>query len=226
MPTGNFGMLNGIEVVSANNVWAMGRVDDNAAALHWDGGVWSIAYTYPTPANDLSEFYGIRALAANDIWAVGYTYHDGFTSTLTMHWDGTQWNVVPSPSFGPSGSKLYAAAPVSANDVWAVGTNVFDNISGTILVERYESPCSMPTQTTTPAPTITIDPSFGDGGKVVTDFDSGSDIGYDTVVQPDGKIIVVGAATQSFDGRMGWLATTRTAVWICRSAATARWRMM
>ena len=39
-----------------------------------------------------------------------------------------------------------------------------------------------------------LDPTFGTGGKVVTDFNSSVDILIDLVLQPDGKIIAVGSS--------------------------------
>lgn len=38
-----------------------------------------------------------------------------------------------------------------------------------------------------------LDPSFGSGGRVATDFFGGTDIGRAVVLQPDGKIIVAGS---------------------------------
>ena len=37
-----------------------------------------------------------------------------------------------------------------------------------------------------------LDPSFGSGGKVVTDFSAGNDQGRQVVVAQDGKILVIG----------------------------------
>jgi uncharacterized delta-60 repeat protein len=37
-----------------------------------------------------------------------------------------------------------------------------------------------------------LDPSFGEGGKVITDFFGGFEDGHGVAIQPDGKIIVVG----------------------------------
>ena len=37
-----------------------------------------------------------------------------------------------------------------------------------------------------------LDPSFGDGGKVITDFSGNSDFGNAMDIQPDGKIVVAG----------------------------------
>src|SRR5205814_1467768 len=61
---------------------------------------------------------GVTAVSAHDIWAVGYTTS---FSTLILHWDGTRWGFVPSPTVVGASNLLYSVAAVSANDVWAVG---------------------------------------------------------------------------------------------------------
>ncbi|KZM68192.1 delta-60 repeat domain-containing protein [Nocardia terpenica] len=45
-----------------------------------------------------------------------------------------------------------------------------------------------------------LDPSFGDGGKVSTDFGSESDIANAVVIQPDGKIVAVGTSHGTASG--------------------------
>ena len=53
---------------------------------------------------------GIVAVAANDIWAVGRYDDRGGTfyyQTLVQHWDGTAWNIVPSPNPQFGGDLLY-----------------------------------------------------------------------------------------------------------------------
>ena len=49
--------------------------------------------------------------------------------------------------------------------------------------------------------TGTLDPSFGDGGLVTTDFGGGFDEAYGLSLLPDGRILVVGASedNQSFN---------------------------
>jgi len=70
----------------------------------------------------------VSADSATDAWAVGWardldkfqTYH-----SVTLHWDGTSWSLVPNPDpFGGDGglSQLFAASAVSPTDAWAVGT--------------------------------------------------------------------------------------------------------
>ena len=49
-----------------------------------------------------STLTGVSARAANDIWAVGsFSAAKGTNSnsfTLTMHWNGSAWTIVPSPN--------------------------------------------------------------------------------------------------------------------------------
>src|SRR5262249_55607092 len=62
------------------------------------------------------------AVSASDVWAVGLTQASQFgpTQTLTLHWDGTSWSVVPSQDASIN-DQLSAVAAVSSTDVWAVG---------------------------------------------------------------------------------------------------------
>lgn len=47
------------------------------------------------------------------------------------------------------------------------------------------------------SPDENLDPGFGNGGKVVTDFTGSSDVGFALVIQPDGKIVVGGSAANT-----------------------------
>jgi len=64
----------------------------------------------------------VTAVATDDVWAAGSTTIHGKAGTLTEHWDGTSWRVVPSPNRGSYFSYLSAISAASAADVWAVGT--------------------------------------------------------------------------------------------------------
>jgi uncharacterized delta-60 repeat protein len=46
-------------------------------------------------------------------------------------------------------------------------------------------------------PTVSLDPSFGVGGKVVTSIGTGIDKAYGVAIQSDGKIVVAGYSTNS-----------------------------
>ena len=63
----------------------------------------------------------VAAVSASDVWAVGHADSNSGSASLTLHWDGSVWRHVPSPSPGSAGNNLSGVAAVSANDIWAVG---------------------------------------------------------------------------------------------------------
>ena len=69
------------------------------------------------------QLNGMAATSASNAWAVGY-YWTGTTSTqpttLTLHWNGTNWSRVASPS-PVTGDELSGVAATSATSAWAVG---------------------------------------------------------------------------------------------------------
>jgi hypothetical protein len=68
----------------------------------------------------------VEAVSSTDVWAAGYYYNeDGVAETLTLHFDGTAWSVIPSPNTADDEYNfLYDLAVVSSTDVWAVGSYV------------------------------------------------------------------------------------------------------
>ncbi|HET9496209.1 MAG TPA: hypothetical protein VFR15_18430, partial [Chloroflexia bacterium] len=74
----------------------------------------------PTRDNYLNS---LSASGPNDVWAVGHYATDGRTDqrTLTMHWDGSSWSIVPSPNVGSNRNYLNGAASSGPNSAWAVG---------------------------------------------------------------------------------------------------------
>lgn len=79
------------------------------------GLIWSqVPVPAPGPLTD------VAVISRSDVWAVGST--EGTASnTLTTHWDGFTWRLVPSPNVGTGSNRLYSVAALSSNDVWAVG---------------------------------------------------------------------------------------------------------
>ena len=117
--------LYGITALSPSDIWAVGAEDSGGElqtlTLHWNGTTWSVvASPNVGPSNNILQ--AVAALAANDIWAIGTsTLANQTTQTLTMHWDGTTWNVVASPNFGAADNRLNGLVALAPNDVWAVG---------------------------------------------------------------------------------------------------------
>ena len=121
-------LMSGIAAISDDDVWGVGffqdvRATDHTLAEHWDGAAWSVV---PSPdAGQASQLIAAAAVATNDVWAVGVeeTRNDAQQRTLTEHWDGTSWIVVPSPNPPTAGSftELTAVTAIASDDVWAAG---------------------------------------------------------------------------------------------------------
>jgi uncharacterized membrane protein len=129
-----------VKAISPSDAWAVGSADSGVAdqttlTLHWDGRRWTIVPS-PRPGTlGLNVLYGVAANSGNDVWAVGsYTNTGEFAQTLTVHWDGVSWSVVPSPS--GSNDIVYGVSSASANDIWAVGRsqNTFTFQTSTLVV--------------------------------------------------------------------------------------------
>jgi len=121
---GSDDVLNGVAVVSATDIWAVGYANNESQTLieHWNGTSWSVVSS-PNVGTFKNQLNSVAVVSATDIWAVGYadSSSSGVLQTLTLHWNGSSWSVVSSPSPGTSTNQLTAVAVVSASDIWAVG---------------------------------------------------------------------------------------------------------
>jgi hypothetical protein len=125
-----FNELTGVRAISANDAWAVGTVTDGTSfktlTLHWDGTSWTHVAS-PSPGGQFNTFLtGVTATSGHDVWAVGdyISSQDPSVTTLSLilHWDGTSWKQVDSPSPGPVGlTQLTGVAATSPTDAWAVG---------------------------------------------------------------------------------------------------------
>lgn len=134
--TGLPGSLHGVSADSTTDAWAVGWFAaasgaQETLALHWNGMTWATVRT-PNPggtaASAVSGLQAVTALSAHNAWSVGsFTNRTtGATETLTIHWNGTRWRRVSSPTPGGTGARrdfstLASVSAVSAHDVWAVG---------------------------------------------------------------------------------------------------------
>ncbi len=145
--TDDYGLAS-VAAVSVFDVWAVGGTlgegeGDPTQPLieHWDGGAWSIVPS-PNLTTVNNGFSSVTAVAADDVWAVGSDAQapegdEAFPSEpLIEHWDGSAWNVVPSPTFTDGGG-LGGVAAVAADDVWAVGSASNGDSSQT-LIEQWD----------------------------------------------------------------------------------------
>ncbi len=136
--------LQGVSVVSANNIWAVGshgaQSTKQTLVEHWNGSQWSVvSSTNDGPSSN--QLTAITAISAKNIWAVGY-YTDGSNPThppyytLIEHWDGIQWSVISSPNPGTFRNILFGVTHVpGTSNVWSVGE--FDGPGVQTLTEYY-----------------------------------------------------------------------------------------
>jgi hypothetical protein len=122
---GDWSSLSAVWSLSADDVWAVGeyttpRSGFDTLAEHWDGEAWRLIpiATYHGANNWLED---LAFSGPDDGWAVGSVdYTDDFIATMTIHWDGATWDIVPSPTARFINS-FKAVDVLSPSDVWAVG---------------------------------------------------------------------------------------------------------
>src|SRR6266540_3053990 len=129
---------------SGSNAWAVGDTSTGAAletlVLHWDGGSWKRVPS-PNPGGHAENdvLFGIAAISSSNAWAVGYTADGTLHQTLVLHWDGSAWKRVPSPSPGGPHHHDYleGVSATSASNAWAVGDFSGAETPNQTLVERW-----------------------------------------------------------------------------------------
>jgi len=116
--------LKAMTAISANDIWAVGSLLSDGGEIlnflfeHWDGASWAATSRV---VND-AFLFAVSADASNDVWAVGFQGPENDNSrTLVMHYDGTSWKAVSSPSVGTGASQLNGVVALAPNDAWAVG---------------------------------------------------------------------------------------------------------
>jgi hypothetical protein len=144
------GVLSGVVALAPDDAWAVGGTSgqggpERTLILHWGGSAWSVV---PSPnkgpwPNGLGD---VDAVSASDVWAVGSWFTKAFLDrSLTIHWDGTTWHRVPSPSPGTREVRLSGVSAVSATEVWAVGARGLRT-----LAERWDGSAWSVVPTPTP----------------------------------------------------------------------------
>jgi hypothetical protein len=116
--------------VSSSLAWAAGWYDngtrDVPMLLRWNGTSWSVVGGVPKPGTGDAQLLSVYALSSKNAWAVGYDTEHADTRTLILHYDGSTWSRVSSPS-GPSQNALRGVTARTGQDAWAVG---FTNDAG------------------------------------------------------------------------------------------------
>src|SRR5438874_140626 len=77
--------------------------DNGSDIFHYNGASWLLDYTTGATLNS------VHASSAHNVWVVGLN--------TSVHWDGSQWTVVPIPI----DRTLFNVKVVSDNEAWAFG---------------------------------------------------------------------------------------------------------
>jgi hypothetical protein len=177
--------LYGVVALSATNAYAVGDYADAAGRLHtsvlkYNGTTWSAVGSPTIGAGTYDDsLFSVSAASPTNIWAAGAVYsptsNGAPSDTLVEHWDGTSWNVVPSPD-GVSGrfNELNAVVATSASNVWVAGDGV--NAASTQDQTLFENLC-------VPLPTVTgVAPLSGNSTGGTSLMITGTDFTYATGV--------------------------------------------
>src|SRR5579885_210603 len=135
--------LNGVAAVSSTNIWAVGSYQNSngtnqALIEHWNGKSWQVVSS-PDTGTVPNQLSGVAAVSASSIWAVGYSGAPSSppTQTLTEHWNGKSWKIVPSPDPGTIQNSLIGVTAISGSNLWAVGAYANNNTAGQTLIEHW-----------------------------------------------------------------------------------------
>lgn len=123
----NANELSAVAVVSRTDAWAVGvtqgeSLHSQTLAIRWNGQSWGVVPT-PNVGTDHNSLFAVAATSDQDAWAVGNYFDDGSLAwkTLALHWDGTAWKVLETPSPSTRFSTLLGVVAISPSDAWAVG---------------------------------------------------------------------------------------------------------
>lgn len=105
---------------------------------HNTGNGWIIVPSPNVPTAADNGLGGVTCVSAGNCWAVGaYVNSVGGVATLTEHYDGSGWTIVPSPNAPKGRSYLSDVSCASATDCWAVGEHGRFPSSPRTLIEHY-----------------------------------------------------------------------------------------
>jgi len=151
-PSANFQHISQLNFVSAQEGWAISTASPTTPVLlkTMDGGQtwvqvspgsqtasWKVVSS-PSMGPSFDYLNAVAVVSANDVWAVGsYQNSQGSGQTLIEHWNGTNWQVIPSPNPGATTNILGDVVAVSATNLWAVGAYQNSGDSGQTLIEHW-----------------------------------------------------------------------------------------
>lgn len=145
-PGSSDNILSGVKSIGTNLAWAVGfytvstgyaLVTNHTLIERWNGTSWSVVSS-PNKGIHTNILSGIGSSAAKDIWAVGFYIADsGAVKTLTEHWNGVKWSIVPGANVNARLNELTSVTVVSTTNAWAVGFYLNNNDVKQTLIEHW-----------------------------------------------------------------------------------------
>ena len=146
--------LNGVLALAPNDVWAVGfstpvAPPSEVATLtlieHYDGTSWSVVSSPNVGPNSIyqsNRLFGLVANSSTDIYAFGSYFAadgSGHQMTLLLHWDGTSWQIEPSPNPTKKSADflsdlLFAGVGPSPGNIWIFGAEDEAPHDGTLAI--------------------------------------------------------------------------------------------
>ncbi len=144
-PEGNSNsFLTGVQCFSSRACLAVGDYNDPsgkqlAMAERFDGHRWEIETIPGPPGQDLTYMTALSCSSASACTAVGYSQRGiGDTVTVAVRWNGTTWQLQPTPNVaGGSSSRLLSVSCPAVSECMSVGDSgpVF---GGQALAEHWD----------------------------------------------------------------------------------------
>lgn len=127
-PSMSGALILGVDAISANNIWAVGRVGAHLQTRglieHWDGQRWTTTFVPYI-------LYSVANTSPTDVWASGIRFFKGGGAVIRLV--NGRWVEVPTPPT-PKDGLLIGLAVVSPKDIWAAGLTTK---TSTPLIEHW-----------------------------------------------------------------------------------------
>lgn len=116
-------IVQGLSVVSPDDAWASGlTASTHPWVLHWDGTAWrQVPCRNIGTTRSSAQVWGVAAFSATDAWIVGTIGSGTISRSLAVHWDGTAWTRVATPSLPNVDNVPWSISASSPDDIWAGG---------------------------------------------------------------------------------------------------------
>jgi len=171
--------LNAVAAISTGDAWAVGYQNDNnlnqsrTLTQHWNGTTWTQIKspnpgTTPGCTDSVTGNFlnAVATVATNDVWAVGFSFTcTSLLKPMALHWNGSQWNVVPTPKLNTNdNAALNGIFAFASDNIFAVGYQPASNGAVQTLIEHWNGS----------AWTVVPSPNANNTGNVLTSISAAS----------------------------------------------------